>query len=304
MTQVPEIGIAGIGAMGAQIALRLLATGTRVLALPGPHRTNVEIIEAAGGRLARAPSDLSQCNVLLTCLPTSDMVAGLAMEHWLPTAGPGLLHLDMTSGDHTSGANLARAYASCGARYVDVAVMGSPEQAALGELTLMIGADADASAPIRAALGGLARRFVPLGSPGAAHRAKLILAFLGMASATASAEALAAAQRCGIDLSILAGLVGETAINSATFQAMAATAIDGDESRRKLSLANASKDLRYLMQMMADLRLTTPVAEAASATLCAAEDAGHGASYVTALTRLKLSEAARADQCQSLVSDP
>ena len=294
MMSRPLAGFLGIGAMGSAIALRMLATGHRLVILPGPRGSNIDRLSAAGAVVASEAVELTSCPFVFTCLPSSDIVAEYAREVFLPVAQGGFTHVDLTSGDPRTSLDLAASYAARGARFVDVAVSGTPEQAASGELTLLLGGDEASVQGLAPLLAAAASRVVPLGATGAAHRTKLIMAFIGMAIASASAEALAAARLSGIDLATLAGLIGETAMDSKTFQAMAAAAVDGDESRRRLSIANAGKDLGYLAALMAELHVAAPVAQATAATLRSAVELGHGEDYVTALTRLAIGRAGQA----------
>lgn len=276
--------------MGSAVAFRLLSQGHDLAILPGPSRRNVERLVAAGVSLARNANELADCAVVLTCLPSSDVVASVAEQILAASVRPGFAHIDLTSGDPRITVQLSKAYADRGALFVDVAVSGTPEQALAGELTLLVGSDGSGAANLEPLLRSLSKRVVTMGAPGSAHRAKLIMSALGMSIAVASAEALAAAQVSGMDLAAFSDLIAETSINSGTFQAMAAAAIDGDEARRKLSIENAAKDVRTMTSLLADLGMTARVGTATAATLRAATDAGHGPSYVTALTRLALSD--------------
>lgn len=285
------VGFVGIGSMGASIARCLLESGQNLLVLPGPHGRNADLLAEAGAKIAKNKSELAACELVFTCLPSSAVVASLADEVLLSFTNPGFTHFDLTAGDPQVTTSLAARYAASGRRLVDIGVVGTPEQALSGGLTLLVGAHEEELLVVRPSLAPIAGKLFPMGAPGNAHRAKLIMGFVGMAMATASSEALAAARLAGIDLAVFASLIGGTGMNSATFQAMAAAAIDGDESRRKLSIANASKDLGYVNSLMQELGLNAPVAGATSASLRSAVESGLGSQFVTALTRVKLEQA-------------
>ena len=52
MMSRPLAGFLGIGAMGSAIALRMLATGHRLVILPGPRGSNIDRLSAAGAVVA------------------------------------------------------------------------------------------------------------------------------------------------------------------------------------------------------------------------------------------------------------
>src|SRR3954471_23051069 len=109
MTSRPLTGFIGIGAIGSAIALRMLATGHRLVILPGPRGSNVDRISAAGAVVASRAGELADCAVVFTCLPMSDIVAGFAREVFLPVAQSGFTHVDLTSGDPLMSLDLAAA---------------------------------------------------------------------------------------------------------------------------------------------------------------------------------------------------
>lgn len=292
MSHTSPIGFIGTGTMGGAVARRLLARGHALRILAGPRRTNIDALVAAGAEEAPDTGGLAACSLVFTCLPSSDVVDAIAQRVLLPAARPGFVHVDLTTGDPRVSLGLARDYESRGGRFVDAAISGTPEHAEAGELTLLLGTDRDVEASLQPMLTDIARRTLVLGSTGAAHRLRLIMGFIGMATAAASAEALVAARRAGIDLATFAELLGETGMTSSTFQAMAAAAIDGDEARRKLSLGNAAENTRCIAALMQDLAVEAPVAQATAGTFRRVVEQGHADAFVPALTRLKLEDGA------------
>ena len=101
------------------------------------------------------------------------------------------------------------------------------------------------------------KKIVRTGDVGTGQRTKLIMSFIGMAIANATAEALLVARAMGVDIEALRKLVGDTGMNSNTFQSMALAALDGNVSRRKLTIGNALKDVSYFVSMInrRDLKL-------------------------------------------------
>jgi 3-hydroxyisobutyrate dehydrogenase-like beta-hydroxyacid dehydrogenase len=222
-------------------------------------------------------------------LPNSSDVENLVRGEsgLLSAARQGFIHVDLTSGDPSVTRRIARLYRDQGFAFVDAGMSGMPEVAQAGELTLMVGVeDSAVMERLRPVLGSFARNVMRMGEPGAGHTTKLIIAFMGMAIANASAEILTLARAGGIDIHAIRELIGGTGMDSRTFQAMAMAAIDGDVSRRKLTIGNACKDMSQLVQMLDELGLATTVAPATLQALALASASGHSADYIPSLTRI------------------
>ena len=289
MSEHPSIGLVGLGLMGGGIAKRLLEAGYPLTVLPGPRGTNIDAMKQAGATVVRFPAELTaSCTVVLTCLPSSREVGAMAGGETgiMATAARDLLHIDLTSGNPTSTLALASDYRSRGIHLIDAAMAGMPEQAAKGEITLMVGAETDILRRAQPILEAFSKKIVRTGDVGTGQRTKLIMSFLGMAIANATAEALLVARATAIDLEALRELVSGTGMNSSTFQSMALAAIDGDVSRRKLTIACARKDVGYFVGMIDDAGLSTALAPATLKALERAVSEGYADNYVPALTRI------------------
>src|ERR1700737_5004118 len=69
-----QLGFVGIGYMGRPIARRLLESGFKLTAYDRDHNKAKELIRY-GGAVAQSVSELSSgCNVILSCLPSDEVV--------------------------------------------------------------------------------------------------------------------------------------------------------------------------------------------------------------------------------------
>ena len=289
VSEQPSIGLVGLGLMGAGIAQRLLEAGYPLTVLPGPRGTSIDTMKQAGAKIVRSPAELAaSCTMILTCLPSSREVEAVAGGETglMATASPGLLHIDLTSGDPSSTLTLASAYRDRGMHLTDAAMAGMPEQAAKGEITLMVGAKPDIFRRAQPVLQAFSKKIVHTGDVGTGQRTKLIMSFIGMAIANATAEALLVARAMGVDIEALRKLVGDTGMNSNTFQSMALAALDGDVLRRKLTIGNALKDVSYFVSMINEAGLETTLAPATLNALAIAAKSGHADNFVPALTEI------------------
>ncbi len=120
-----EILFIGLGAMGSELACRLVTPGNHGLTL---HDTNPASIEKVVKKSPRnkpfdvASSELLQ-KIVFTCLPSSDNV-GQVLSTLLPRVQPGTIWIDCTSGDPIHARKFADLLGKNRSIFVDVGVSG------------------------------------------------------------------------------------------------------------------------------------------------------------------------------------
>jgi len=150
-------------------------------------------VEAAAG--ARA---------VVLMLPDSSVVGRVLLaDGLLASAAPGALVVDMGSSDPVRSRELAAVAAQRGVGFVDAPVSGGVRGAVAGTLAVMAGgseADVAAVMPLLGVLGG---KVLHVGPVGCGHALKALNNLLSATSLLASAEALRAGRRFGIDPNVL-----------------------------------------------------------------------------------------------------
>lgn len=185
----------GLGAMGRPMAANLAArfdtlVHNRTTAVADEHA-------AAHGTTPVALADVTDADVIFTCLPTTREVVATA-EHLLADLRPGTTWVDCTSGDPRASRELAARLADVEVVYLDAPVSGGTDGAAAGSLTIMVGGDGDALERIRPALEVLGTNIVHVGPVGAGHAVKAVNNTLLAANLWVAAEGLAALARNGV----------------------------------------------------------------------------------------------------------
>ncbi len=84
-----------------------------------------------------------------------------------------------------------------GLRYIDAPVTGLPASAAAGELTLLVGANAEDLEAAQPLLTRISQRMIHFGPPGTGTAYKLIVNLLGAVQIASAAEAMAIAEKSG-----------------------------------------------------------------------------------------------------------
>ena len=211
-----QIGIIGIGRMGAPIAARLVDAGLSVAV----HDVRAEREQAARDCGAQwrpsACAAAAGANVLITVLPGPVEVTAAVTEEVLAALAPGATWIDMSSNAPAAAAFLRERAEARGIGVLEAPIGGSPADAETGSLRLFVGGDGELLARHRALLELVADpcRIALVGGPGAGYTVKLLINLLWFGQAAATAEALLLGQRAGVDLKVLRDTLAESAAGS------------------------------------------------------------------------------------------
>jgi 3-hydroxyisobutyrate dehydrogenase len=197
------IGFVGLGNMGWPMAANLHAAGfSLVVRDVDTGRQDAFAAAHAGTVAAAGPEDFAAADLVVTMLPDGSVVAAAILGWGIGAAlRPGALVIEMSSADPADTLRLAAALAAGGVRVVDAPVSGGVPRAQTGELSIMVGgADEDVASaqPVLRVLGDPARQF-RTGRLGSGHAMKALNNVIGAATYCATAEAVLAGARFGLD---------------------------------------------------------------------------------------------------------
>jgi 2-hydroxy-3-oxopropionate reductase len=196
-----RIGFIGLGIMGRPMARNLLAAGYPLTVFsrsPGPVD---ELVEAGAARAGSSAEVARASDVVITMLPDTPDVE-------LVLLGPGGVHegtargsliLDMSSIDPGPTRAIATRLAELGVAMLDAPVSGGERGAIDGTLSVMAGGEPDAFERARPILEVLGSSVVHIGPSGAGQGCKAANQLVVAATIEAVAEALALAERSGVD---------------------------------------------------------------------------------------------------------
>ncbi len=196
-----KVGFVGVGAMGAPMVGCIRRAGHEVIVHDASQGRARWVAEQAGCRVAAGIRDLVPCEVIITMLPTGQIVHDVYLLEGLADAlSPGTIAIDMSSSDPTGTRRLGAAMATRGVPLLDAPVSGGVPRAALGTLAIMIGGDdPGVTARARPLLATMGDRLFDTGGLGSGHAMKALNNFVAAAGFAACAEALLAGQRFGLD---------------------------------------------------------------------------------------------------------
>ncbi|MEP5729513.1 MAG: NAD(P)-dependent oxidoreductase [Sulfitobacter sp.] len=273
----PVIGFIGLGLMGGNMAECLQTNGFDLVVM-GRNKEAVAAKVAQGAVEVATPKELAEaCDIVMLCVTTSDVVESLVYGDDGILAGikPGAVLIDYGTSIPASTQKIGADLAAKGAGMIDAPLGRTPMHAKDGLLNIMAAGDKETFEKVKPVLDVQGENVFYLGALGAGHVTKLINNFMGMTTACTMSQAFAVADRAGVDRQQLFDIMSAGPSNSPFMQFCKNYAVDG-VSDLGFSIANASKDLGYFVQMVDNLGTRAQIAEGTSANLKAAIDAGMG----------------------------
>lgn len=195
------IGFIGLGLMGNPMARNLHHAGARVI-IHNRSQGVVDELSARGMLAALSPAAVADAAdtiiLMLSDTPAVEMVVG-GDRGILSALRPGTLIIDMGTTAVMATKDLAARVESKGGRYVDAPVSGGTIGAETGELVIMTGGAAIDMARAGEIFNVLGKQTTHVGDVGAGQVAKAANQMIVGLTIGAVAEALALAQKAGVD---------------------------------------------------------------------------------------------------------
>lgn len=251
--------------MGNPMASNLTRKGFELLA----YDTNPQALaafEQGNSKPAQSIADIARsCDIVITMLPGSAQVeavvlgAGGLLEH----GRAGQLIMDMSTVDPTTTDQLAECASKKGMSVVDAPVGRLASHADRGESLFMVGASAEDFQRVLPLLQAMGSTIHHCGKVGTGIRTKLVNNYLAVVSCQLNAEALALAQRFGLNLEkTLEVIDGTTAFNGQLRMNWPTKVLKGDISAG-FTIDLAHKDLSLILEAASKAKVPLPVAAAA-----------------------------------------
>lgn len=269
-----HVALFGLGIMGGGLASNLLKKGFP-LTLWNRTRAKSFPFEAQGAKVAATPAEAaSGADVLISMVgdDAASRTVWLGDEGALATAKPGSILVEMSTLSLEWVKELAALAAEKSLRFIDSPVTGSKAAAANAQLLLIIGAEAadiDAARPV---LEAVSNKIAHMGAVGAGTTWKLINNMMLGVQISALAEALAMAERAGLDMAQVNERILQGASASMMVQGKLPRMMERRYEDTDFSLKWMQKDLDYAIKLANSLDLPLKTVEAAFDVLQFARD--------------------------------
>lgn len=196
---IKSVTVIGLGNMGRGMALTLHNAGFEVQGTDISPDARAMLGEE--GINTQAPEFLNTSDVYLLSLPTSAHVREVleSMPGLLSKAPRGSLIIDTSTSDPVESRQLAAKVAAAGLEWLDAPVSGGPGGAHAGQLGMLVGGEPQTLERARPMLEAMTKAITHVGEAGSGHVVKLANNYLCAAHLLTTAEAIAMAQRAGVD---------------------------------------------------------------------------------------------------------
>jgi len=274
------VGVVGVGNMGLAMALRLRDLGREVHVRDIDPAREVLAVDA-GARIAATPAALAaRCDAVVIAVvdaaQSEEVLFGAdgAAASLRPGACVLLCPTIAPARAEAIAARLAKLLVDA----IDAPMSGGPARARAGTMSLMVACADTAFERHRALLDALADPVFRIGErPGDGARAKLVNNLLAAVNLAGAAEAIALAERVGLDPARMLDVIERSSGQSWIASDRMRRAIAGDFAPRAHTTLLA-KDSALAMEMASAAGVAPRLGGVAAATFAAAVEAGHGAS--------------------------
>jgi 3-hydroxyisobutyrate dehydrogenase len=271
-----RIAFLGLGIMGAPMARRLLDHGLHVTVWNRKAARAAPLVDA-GARLAESPAQAAS-NAEAVIAMLADVDASRTV--WLGPAGAlaamqrGTLAIDSSTLTVEWMRELGAAAAARGIGFLDAPVTGSKKQAEEGSLNFLVGGAAQDVERARSLFSAMGRGQVHVGPAGSGAMLKLINNFMCGVQVASLAEAIAMAERSGIDAKLAGDILAAGSPGSPLVKMVVPRMVARDYTPNFL-VPLMVKDLTYVIDTFRNAGIELADARAARERFQAAADAGH-----------------------------
>lgn len=278
-----QIGVVGLGSMGKQIALKLIASGHKVTVW---NRTSdaVDELVAAGADRAQKVADALTRDIFISTLFDDDAVRSVLMNaQSLPRANAVGVHVCMSTLTVAFGQQLNEYHSRHKLSYVAGPMMGRPDVITNGALNILAGGPSELLDRIEEPLTCLGKVWRVGPSPLDGQIAKLAANFMISGALEAMAEASALLQAYGVDAQKFLSIMSDTLFDSFIYKSYGPM-IAGSRPAVPSGLALPMKDNLSFLAAAKTTGIKTPLAECIRANFLTAIDIGEAdADWSTAL---------------------
>jgi 3-hydroxyisobutyrate dehydrogenase-like beta-hydroxyacid dehydrogenase len=272
-----HLGFIGLGAMGAGIVPRLMAAGHTVTGF-NRSRDKAQPLLAAGMRLAASPREAAAgADMVFSIVTDAAAVRAVALgaDGVISGLKPPGIYIDMSTIAPDASRAIAAEFANKGLAMLDAPISGSPVTLAQGNASIMVGGDKDAFARAEPVLRAIGPKVTHIGGSGLAVQMKIAVNLLLMVEVIAFGEAVALAEKGGVDRGIAVDAILKSVAASPVLGYRGPFILEG--KMPKVPLADVTlqqKDMLLALELGRKLGSPVPLAAAANEMMNACRGLG------------------------------
>lgn len=254
------IAFLGIGLMGSRMATRLIQAGFQVAVWNRTASACDELLDIGAQPLEL--SNIGEYPVILICL-ADDKAVQAVFEQIQPNLKAKQVIVDFSSLSVAATKMLAKAAATHDVTWIDSPVSGGTAGAEQGTLVIFAGGDAQTITELTAIYNVLSQRVTRMGDTGTGQATKICNQLIVAANSALIAEAVALADRAGVDTTLLAPALAGGFADSKPFQILTPRMATHTFEPVQWKVQTLSKDLNNAVTLANNVNLDIPVAQKA-----------------------------------------
>lgn len=279
-----RFGFLGLGIMGCGIVKNLIKSGHSVVVW-NRNATKCRKFAAVGAEVADTPCDVVELtDVTYSCVSdpqvAKDLVFGNCGVIQASLTNKG--YVEMTGVDPESSQDIAEAIVRKGGRYLEAQIQGSKNQAEEGTLIILASGDRVLFEDCQSCFEAISRNSFYLGDVGNATKMNLVLQMISGIALAGIAEALALADRAGLQQKDVLEVLELTSMSSEMLLQKGKAIIKGEFPTHH-ALKYMQKDLKLALGLADGLEQSSPITAASNEVFKHAKRLGYGSHDASAV---------------------
>ena len=288
--QLKQIGFIGLGVMGEPICRNLAVKSGFTLVAFDRDPAPLERLKASGVQNGGSIRGVvGGSDVVFLSLPSGEVVSQLAHapDGLLAVITAGQVVIDLGTSPVDTTRQLAQAFASRGAVFIDAPVARTRAAAEAGTLSVMVGGEASVFEKVRPLIAHFANEITLCGPVGCGQVVKILNNMILFEIGVAIAEAKAISTHAGVDPALLFDTLSKGSGDSFALRNHGMKAMIPDQfPLRAFSVQYARKDLGYALRLASEAKVDAQGARNADVWFDKAIKAGLGEQYWPVISRL------------------
>jgi 3-hydroxyisobutyrate dehydrogenase-like beta-hydroxyacid dehydrogenase len=257
-----DVGLIGLGRMGAGIAKSLLRAGHRVTVY-NRTRERAEALRKDGATVASSIAEACRGDAVLTMLADDAAVEAVVFGEngVLKSLARGQAHISLSTISVALSDRLAAEHSRAGQEFIASPVFGRPEAAEQAKLAVVVAGSKAAVERFNPLWEAIGQKLLVIGEqPSKANVVKLTGNFLIATVLESLGEALAFARKSGVDATALLDFLTSTLFNAPVYKTYGALIVEGKHDHVGFALPLGFKDVRLVMQAAEARAVPMPIA--------------------------------------------
>ena len=282
-----KYGFIGLGALGRHLAASLVREGFSVTVTDINPAAAAPLLQAGAEWALDAQAVAEKVDAVITCLPSPAVsLKVLAGERGvLSGLKPGGTWIEMSTNDSAEVEKLSALARARGIDMLEAPVTGGVHRAAAGDITIIVGGEADLFARHRPALQAMGGEIFHVGPLGKASVIKVITNMLAFIHLLAAGEALMLAKKGGLDLAQAYHIIKASSGNSFVHETESQLVLNGSYNIN-FTMDLACKDLGFALGFGREYGVPLDLASVAQQTFIRARATYGGGAWSTQAVKL------------------